>query len=428
MQCREVMHMRHFSLPRHIDNRTKLIAFAVIFLLVCIGIYAYSHSNIVTKSKATLTNATVQSYTVTRQDMMRKISLSGQTVPLAQVDLSTKYAGNIAAVNVQLGDYVQPGDVLLVQDQTDTQLTMQQNQAALTQAAADTKAAESQYSSDLQKAQIDYQTAQMNYNRYVVLKDEGAVSQKELDTMYQALIVAQSALNNLQSQNVGNTPASIATKEAAQAKAGYQVDSAEKQLDDLTIRAPRAGIITYRNAEVGALAGANTKVLTITDNSGMYIDSPLSETDVAAVQVGTAVTVSIESLANTYTGTITYVSPAMDPTAKTYMVRITLDNPDTSLRGGMYATSSIQVLQRPNTLFVPKDALLEQNGKSQVYVIKPDNTIEIRDVKPGLRNDDYVEIVDGLQEGETIATTNTARLKNGTAVTIDNSQDTQQGN
>lgn len=419
--------MKPLPFPRQLSPRTKLIAFAAIFLVVCIGIYAFSHSNSVAKAKATLGNATVQSYTVSRQDMMRKIALSGQTVPLAQVDLSTKYAGNIAAVNVNLGDTVAPGDVLLVQDQTDTQLTMQQNQAALTQAAADTKAAESQFSSDLQKAQVDYQTAQMNYNRYVVLKDEGAVSQKDLDTMYQALIVAKSTLDNLQSQNVGNTPASIATKEAAQAKASYQVDSAEKQLDDLTIRAPRAGVITYRNAEVGALAGANTKVLTITDNSGIYIDCPLSETDVAAVQVGMPVTVSIESLANTYTGTITYVSPAMDPTAKTYVVRITLDASDKLIRGGMYATSSINVLQRPQTLFVPKDALLEQNGKSQLYVIKPDNTIEIRDVKPGLRNDDYVEITDGISEGETIATTNTARLKNGSHVTIDNSQD-QQGN
>lgn len=421
--------MSHFSFPRKIDNRTKLIAFGVIFILVCVGIYAFSHSRAVTKAKSTLTNATVQSYTVTRQDMNRKIALTGQTVPLAQVDLSTKYAGNIAAVNVQLGDTVQPGDVLLVQDQADTQLTMQQNQAALTQATADTKAAESQFSSDLQKAQIDYQTAQMNYNRYIVLKDEGAVSQKDLDTMYQAMVVAKSALDNLQSQNVGNTPASIATKEAAQAKAGYQVDSAAKQLDDLTLRAPRAGIITYRNAEVGAMAGANTKVLTITDNSGIYVDCTVSETDVAAMKVGTPVKVSIESLANTYDGTITFVSPAIDPTAKTYSVRITLTNPDLSIRGGMYATSSVDVLQRPNTLFVPKDALLEQNGKSQVYVIKPDNTIEIRTVKPGLRNDDYVEIIDGLQEGETIATTNTARLKNGTKVTIDNSQGTQpQGN
>ena len=90
----------------------------------------------------------------------------------------------------------------------------------------------------------------MNYNRYAVLKNEGAISQQELDTAYQALIVAKSALDNLESQNVGDVPASVASKYAAQAKAGYTVDSLAQQLDDMTLRAPRAGVITYRNAEV----------------------------------------------------------------------------------------------------------------------------------------------------------------------------------
>ena len=397
----------------------KLIAFGAVFLLACIGIYVISHSNTVTKDKGKLKNASVQAYQVTKKDMMRKISLSGQTVPLAQVDLSTKYAGRIAAVNVELGNTVSPGQVLLVQDMQDAALTLQQNQAALEQADADSKSAESQFSADLQKAAVDYDTAKMNYNRYVILKNEGAISQKDLDTMYQALIAAKSTLDQLQSQNVGDVPASIASKYAARAKAGYAVDSTSQQLDDMTLRAPRAGTITYRNAEIGAMANANTKVLTITDTSSIYIDCSLAEADVAALQVGTSLPVVIDSVANTYNGVITYVSPAMDADTKTYMVRISLINPDTSLRGGMFAQASLEVLQRPNTLFVPKDALLEQNGISQLYVILPDNTIEIRTVSTGLRNDDYVEITDGLADGDRIATTNLARLKDGTHVTID---------
>ena len=131
----------------------------------------------------------------------------------------------------------------------------------------------------------------------------------------------------------------------------------------MTLRAPRAGVVTYRNAEVGAMAAANTKVLTITDTSGMYIDCSLSEADVAAIQQGMPVSVSIESLAQDYDGYITYVSPAMDDTTKTYVVRITLAQPDAKLRGGMSAQSSIDVLQKPDTLFIPKDALTEQAGK-----------------------------------------------------------------
>lgn len=414
--------MAHFPFSSHNllhSSRNKLVAFGLVFLLACAGIYVISHSDRAAKSSSALTNASVQSYRAERRDMMRTISLSGQTVPLAQVDLSTKYAGNITAVYVDLGDTVEPGQILLEQDPIDTSLQLSQNRAAWAQAAAETKSAQSQFYSDLQKAQVEYATAKMNYNRYVILKDEGAVSQKDLDTMYQALIVAKAALDNLQLQNVGDTPALIAGKQAAQAKAKYTVDSLSKQLEDLTIRAPRHGVISYRNAEAGAMAAANTKVLTITDTSGIYIDCPVAEADVAAIQPGMTVSVSVESLANTYDGTITYVSPAMDPTNKTYIVRITLSNPDNLLRGGMFAQSSLEVLQRRNTLFVPKDALVEQNGVSQLYVINPDNTIAIRTVKTGLRNDNYVEILEGLSDSEQIATTNLARLRDGVSVTIE---------
>lgn len=418
----EVLTMAHFPfLSRNLlhSSRNKLVAFGLVFLLACAGIYVISHSDRAAKSSSALTNASVQSYRAERRDMMRTISLSGQTVPLAQVDLSTKYAGNITAVYVDLGDTVEPGQILLEQDPVDTSLQLSQNRAAWAQAAAETKSAQSQFYSDLQKAQVEYATAKMNYNRYVILKDEGAVSQKDLDTMYQALIIAKAALDNLQLQNVGDTPALIAGKQAAQAKAKYTVDSLSKQLEDLTIRAPRHGVISYRNAEAGAMAAANTKVLTITDTSGIYIDCPVAEADVAAIQPGMTVSVSVESLANTYDGTITYVSPAMDPTNKTYIVRITLSNPDNLLRGGMFAQSSLEVLQRRNTLFVPKDALVEQNGVSQLYVINPDSTIAIRTVKTGLRNDNYVEILEGLSDGEQIATTNLARLRDGVSVTIE---------
>lgn len=414
------MNQPSFHFPK--SPRAKAIAFGLIFLLACTAIYLYSHSSTIQKVKGTAQNVSVTAYTVTRQDMKRKISLSGQTVPVAQVDISTKYAGKIADVAVNLGDVVAPGQVLLIQDTADTNLTLNQDKAALEQAVADSKAAESQFGSDLQKAEVEYDTAKMNYNRYAVLKNEGAISQQELDTAYQALIVAKSALDNLESQNVGDVPASVASKYAAQAKAGYTVDSLTQQLDDMTLRAPRAGVVTYRNAEVGAMAAANTKVLTITDTSGMYIDCSLSEADVAAIQQGMPVSVSIESLAQDYDGYITYVSPAMDDTTKTYVVRITLAQPDAKLRGGMFAQSSIDVLQKPDTLFIPKDALTEQDGKAQVCVIRPDDTIELRTVTTGLRNDDYIEITDGLDDGDVIATTNLARLKDGTTVSIEERQ------
>lgn len=116
------MNQPSFHFPK--SPRAKVIAFGLIFLLTCIAIYFYSHSSAVPKVKGTAQNVSVTAYTVTRQDMKRKISLSGQTVPVAQVDISTKYAGKIADVAVNLGDVVAPGQVLLIQDTADTNLTL----------------------------------------------------------------------------------------------------------------------------------------------------------------------------------------------------------------------------------------------------------------------------------------------------------------
>ena len=400
------------------SKKHKLIAFGLILCLACIGIYTYSHTNAVKKSGNKGNPVNVETYTLHRKDMERKITFSGETVPNASIDLSPKYTGKITAVNVQLGDTVETGQVLMEQEPTDADLSIQQNQANLEQAEADARSAESQFSSDYQKAQVDYQTADMNYKRYIILKDQGAVSQKELDTMYQSMIAAKASLDNLESQNIGDVPASIASKRAAQAKAGYVLDSMSQQRSDLSLRAPRSGTISYRNAEVGAMAAANTKVLTITDTSGIYVDCPLSESDVAAISTGMTVPVSISSLANTYDGIITYVSPAMDSTSKNYTIRITLQNPDTLLRGGMFAQSYVNVLQRKNTLFVPKDAITDQNGISKVYVITADNKAEFRTVKTGLANDTDTEILEGLSDGDRVATTNLARLQDGAVVSI----------
>ena len=164
--------MAHFPFSSHNllhSSRNKLVAFGLVLLQACAGSYVISHSDRAAKSSSALTNASVQSYRAERRDMMRTISLSGQTVPLAQVDLSTKYAGNITAVYVNLGDTVEPGQVLLEQDPVDTSLQLSQNRAAWAQAAAETKSAQSHFYSDLQKAQVEYASAKMNYNRYVIL-------------------------------------------------------------------------------------------------------------------------------------------------------------------------------------------------------------------------------------------------------------------
>lgn len=361
----------------------------------------------------------VDTYTLERQDMYRRISLFGQTVSEASVDIAPKYAGKIMDVKVKLGDRVQAGQVLLVQDTKDLELSIQQNNAAIHQAEADVMEAEATYQATYYKVNANFERLKQNDERYQALYEQGAVSKEAYDSVHQEVVDAQAALDILRNQTmIGEVPASVETKRAALAKSQSGTEALAKQRSDMILIAPRDGVIGYRNAEVGAIASAGQKVFSLVDNSKIYVDCQLSEQDIAAVKTGLKLQFNVESLGNTYEGTIIYVSPAVDATTKSYIARIALDRVDDVIKAGMFARTQLKVLQRPQTLFVPKDGVVEKNGKTSIFVVKEDNTVEERQIKTGLTNDTEIEILEGLQEGERIAISNLARLKTGVEVDL----------
>ena len=182
------------------------------------------------------------------------------------------------------------------------------------------------------------------------------------------------------------------------------------------LRAPRDGIIGYRNAEVGAIVSAGTKVLSLVDNSHINVDCTLAENDAAILKTGMDVKVTIDALGSDYDGKIVYVSPAMDDSSKTYQVRIELADSADDIKAGLFAHTAIDILQRRDTLCVPKEAVLSQNGKQTVFVAKADGTVEEREVKIGLMNDAEEEILDGIADGDTVVVTNQDTLQNGKKV------------
>ncbi|MDF2564189.1 MAG: efflux transporter, family, subunit [Massilibacillus sp.] len=404
-------------------NKKKIITVGVACIAAIGIIYFLFHGSINQNKEAKVSiKPAVDTYIVERKDMMRRVSLFGQTVSDANIDIAPKYAGRITAVNVTLGQKVKAGDVLLVQDTGDLDLSIAQNNAATRQAEADAKESESTYNASYQKEQIDYERTKAKYENYQSLYDQGAISKESLDTVYQDMINSKAALDTLLNQTMsGNIPATVESKKAAMEKSKVGTQSLEKQRNDLILRAPRDGVIGYRNIEAGAFVTVGQKLLTLVDNSKIYIDCQLSEQDVAAVKTGAKVKVDIESLGNSYEGTIIYVSPATDSTTKSYTARIELDVNDELIKAGMFGRTQIEILQRPQTLFVPKESVIEKNGKISLFIIDSENKAQERLVKLGLRNDLQVEILEGLQEGDRVAVTNLARLKNDMVVDINGS-------
>lgn len=379
------------------------------------GMFANKTAGGINKGQQT----TVEALVLTRQDVTKRVVLSGQTVPEAQVDIAAKYQGRVSAVNVVLGQQVAAGDVLVVQDIGDADIAIRQNQAAYRQASADAVAATVSFQANYEKVKGDYERAAANYQRYTTLFGVGAISKEQLDTSAQQLAAAKAALDMLANQiNTDSVPAAIESSQAAAAKAQQTVAASEKQRNDLVLRAPRAGIIGYRQVEPGAIVAAGQKLLSVVDNSRMYVDCQVAEQDLPIVALGMPVNVVLDSLGKTLSGTIIYISPAIDTQTQAFSLRIDLAQPGAEVKSGMFARSTLTATVKPQVLAVPNDAVVDKNGKSYVFVIGSQNVLEERVVQLGIRGDQQVEVLSGVQEGEQIAVSNLARLRGGMSVLV----------
>lgn len=402
-----------------LDNKLKWGGFLLVLVLLVTGITAWKKGE---KKNTGFTKGVVavDTYIVQRKDLIKKIPLVGQTVANAQIDIAAKYAGRVTQVSVALGDKVAEGQVLVIQDTGDVELALAQNRAALRQAEADATLTQASYQADYQKAEADYQRTLANYQRYKSLYELGAISREQLDTVQQTMINAKSVFDALVNQtSSGAAPASIEGKQAAVDKASSAVGALAKQRDDLILTAPREGMIVYRQVEVGAYVTPGQKLLSLVDNSQLYVECQIPEQDAALLRPGLIVPVDIEALGKKYEAQIVFVSTAKDTGTQTYKVRLSLINPDALLKSGLFARTTVDVLLRPQTLLVPAGAVQNKYGKYSVFVIDEQNKVTERPVELGLCTDAEVEIISGLQDGDKVAAGNLAKLRTGVVVTAD---------
>ena len=402
----------------NMTRKNMLIAGSVCLLLLAAAFYFYMGTGQDTARRVRRDMPEVKVQEVTRQDMQRHIVLSGQTVADASINLSPKYNGRITAVYADLGDQVEEGQVLMVQDLGDLDISIAQNSAAAGAAWADAREAAAAYNANIISRRNAYELAKDKYERQKYLFSIGAISQDTLDSAEQEFSASRAAYEVLANQVADGSAAAVQSKELTARKQEHATEALKKQREDMILRAPRAGVIAYRSAEVGALAAAGTKAFVLVDNHHINIDCSIAENDAAILQTGMAVTVTIDALGRDFKGRIIFVSPAMEESAKSYQVRISLEDADETVKAGLFAHTAVDIMQKPQTLFVPKEAVQTRNGKPYVFVLLEEDKVEQRPVKIGLLNDESEEILEGLREGEKVILTNQDKLRSGMKVKV----------
>ena len=396
---------------------------ALILLLILAVVAGVAVNGLLKKTPAATvkkeTKPLVQVMTVKSSDMYKKISFFGSTVAKAEVDLAAKYTGIVKYVNVELGQQVHEGDVLIIQDTKDIDIAINKNAALLRQAQADTIQTESNFNSNFIKIRAEYDKGILNYQRYSKLYEMGAISKTQLETMEQNMVDTRSAYEAMSNQMLSESnSATVEMKRQNVNQINYSIEQLEVQRDDYFIKAPMDGTIAYRKAENGSYLQAGQKVLSLISKKQFYIDCILPEQEIAFIKLDMVLKVYVSALGKEYNGKIIFVSPMNEEGTKGYKVRILLLDQDEELKDGMFAKTSIDVLQRANTIYVPKEAILNKNSKNYLYVLDENNKVHATEVEIGLKNGSDVEILKGLPLDSRIATDNISRLENNMQVDV----------
>jgi HlyD family secretion protein len=381
---------------------------------------------------------------VEHRDLVAKVRASGHIEPRRSVDISADISGRIVELPIEEGQNVREGDLLLVIEATQYEAAVQRAEAGL----AEARAREVQ-------ARADYEQARRDADRLSQLKarTEDLITDQEVE---RAVTLAEVKQALWQASKHGVEMARAAVREA------------QDRLDKTVIRAPMSGRITRLSVEkgetaiVGTMNNPGSLLLTVSDLSEMEAVIEVDETDVPEISIGDSASIEIDAFPNQrFTGRVTKIGnssirplQSMTSTASEqaidFEVRISLDTPPEGIRPDLSATADVITATREEVLAIPiialtlideddfelmeNELMAEDSARiagrdaSQiegVYVVE-DGVVHFRPVVIGITGDNYFEVVDGLQEGETIVSGSyqaIRELRDGTAVKIEESDE-----
>ena len=289
------------------------------------------------------------------------ILASGLIAPVEQVAVVPLIEGQpIESLNAEVGDTVTAGQVLA--KLSTATLTLQQSQLQATLAAAQSNAAE----------------AKRTALRTAALLAQGSASNAANDQAQAALTAADAQVTSVQAQ----------------------LDTVNLQLSRTEVKSPVAGLITARNAQIGALASAQSgPMFLLTRDGALELRADVSEADLPRVQTGQTATITLAAGTPPLSGTLSLVEPSIDLATRLGRARITLNTPD-QVRAGMFAEADILVASR-TAIAVPVTAVGSEGDETTVMTVK-DGVVHRTVITTGIRDGGWVEVLTGLAEGDQI--------------------------
>lgn len=305
-------------------------------------------------------NATI----VRPQVLVDEIPIIGSLLPDEEVNLSFETSGKIIEINFEEGTHVQKGQLL-------AKVNDRPLQAQLQRLVAQLKLAEDRV-----------------FRQDALLKRD-AVSKEAYEQV----------------------KTDLATLNA-------DIESVKAQIEQTELRAPFDGIIGLRQVSVGTYASPSTIVAKLTKISPLKVEFSVPESYAKDVQVGTVLHFTLTGSLNKYEAKVYARESSLDPETRSLTIRALYPNPS-GIMPGRFASITLRKQEFENALAIPSEAIVPEMGKDKVFLYKGGKAQPV-DITTGIRTEALVQVVAGVNEGDTIITSGTQQLRTGMAVTIDN--------
>ena len=274
-------------------------------------------------------------------------------------NITPQTAGRIQKLNVEIGDFVSGGQVLAEMDKT-----------------------------QLDQAYLRLKNDEAELERVRALKEEGGISQSDFDALELAFKVSKTSYENL--------------------------------LENTVLRAPISGVVTARSYDRGDMYAMSAPVYTIQQITPVKLLVAVSEMDYTKIKKGDKVSIVADALpGQTFEGSIVRLYPVIDPASHTFTAEVQVRNLQKILRPGMYARVTVNMGDN-HSFLVPDTAVMKQQGSGvrTVFVMKEDNTVELKVVTIGRHFDGKYEITGGLEEGDKLVYKGNSSLRAGDKVEV----------
>jgi Cu(I)/Ag(I) efflux system membrane fusion protein len=183
-----------------------------------------------------------------------------------------------------------------------------------------------------------------------------------------------------------------------------ELDESRAVKNNFTLHSPISGTVLKKNVQQQQYVSAGENLFDVADLSTVWMYADIYEYEIHGVKVGQRVeTTSDVYPGKIFTGRITFISPTVEPSSRTLWVRAEMPNSTAELKLNMFVNATIKI-KLPESIVVPTTAVLSTGTRQVVWVQKDTNIFEPRLVKVGDRSNEYVQILDGINEGETIVT------------------------